>query len=199
MSLHLSETKSYELPPAGTHPARCISVIDIGTQKTAYGEKGQVWLAWELLNELRSDGAPHVIGKRFTASLNKKAGLRAALDSWRGRPLSQEELKGFDLKNVLGKPCLVSVTREEKDDGKEIAVISSVVQAPKGMAIPPATTELIGFEIDSDNETVLEKVPEFLQKLVKESQEWTDRGKPPEPTATDRVARTLTARLYRRL
>lgn len=54
----------------------------------------KVLLSFEITDaeNRRSDGSPHTISKRFTASLHAKAGLRKFLESWRGRPSPPEEL-----------------------------------------------------------------------------------------------------------
>jgi hypothetical protein len=56
-----------------------------------------------------------IIAKQFTLSLNEKANLRADLASWRGRDFTPEEIRGFDLKNILGHWAMISVTASERD------------------------------------------------------------------------------------
>ena len=117
---------SFEQPPTGSHAARCISIIDLGTQRSTYeGEvqiKHQVIVRWELANELLTigdfAGKPFTVSKFYTASLHEKAGLRKDLASWRGRDFTAEELKGFDMKSILGKPCMLSVGLSEKGKAK---------------------------------------------------------------------------------
>src|ERR1043165_7214119 len=94
---------SFEQPPSGSHAARCIAIIDLGTQRSTYeGEaqiKRQVIVRWELPTELMTtgdfQGKPFTVSKFYTASLHEKSGLRKDLASWRGRDFTPEELKGF--------------------------------------------------------------------------------------------------------
>src|SRR5688572_12525808 len=112
----------FEQPPIGTHVARCVKMIDIGTQKGEYQGKAtykrQVIIGWELPNELMTTGEfagkPFGVSKFYTASLSEKANLRADLKNWRGRDFTEEELAGFDAKNILEKPCMLSLTESDK-------------------------------------------------------------------------------------
>lgn len=143
---------SFEQPPTGTHSARCIAIIDLGTQKTTFeGEaqiKHQLVMRWELSNELMTSGdfagKPFTVSKFYTASLHEKAGLRKDLAAWRGRDFTQDELKGFDLKNVLGHACMLAVGLSEKGKAK----VTSVMGMPKGMTVPPQVNPSFNFSLD---------------------------------------------------
>ncbi len=130
--------------PAGTYQARCVRLIDMGTQTTDYqGETKtarKVLIAFEILDTdvRRDDGHPHVVSKRFTASLHEKAALRKTLASWRGRDFNQDELKAFNLFGVLGQTCLISLVSNTKD-GKSFTNIAAIMAAPKGTTPPEGT------------------------------------------------------------
>lgn len=76
--------------PAGSYLARCVRLIDLGTQTTDYqGETKtarKVLLAFEILDDetRRDDGQPFVLSKRYTASLHEKsrATQRPRLMAW---------------------------------------------------------------------------------------------------------------------
>ena len=153
MILKDSGQSAYTPPPAGTHMARCIKLIDLGTQTSDFqGEQKnarKLLLAFELVGDLvRDDGEPFVVSKRFTASLHEKAALRKTLASWRGRDFTKEELQGFDLGTVLGKPCMISLVDIEKD-GKNFTNIAGVMAAPRGVPVPEARTPVQHFSMDS--------------------------------------------------
>ena len=132
---------TYTPCPAGSYLARCIQLIDLGTQTATYeGETKRarkVLIAWEVLDDecRRDDGQPFILSKRFTQSLHEKAALRKTLTSWRGRDFTPAKLKGFKLKAVLGKDAFISVIHSEKD-GKTFANIAAVMKPPKGMTAP---------------------------------------------------------------
>ncbi len=179
MSLTITETASSNFTPcpAGTYPARCILVCDLGTQDTEYQGEAKtahkVLLSFEILDDetRRDDGEPFVMHKRYTASLHEKAALRKDLASWRGRDFTAEELAGFNVKAILGKPCLISVTHSTKQD-RTYANIASIMSLPKGMTCPPNKGELIWFDLsDTDSETFAKLGPR-LQEQIKQSPEY---------------------------
>ncbi len=105
----------YELAPVGVYRAVCTRLLNMGIQETNYGDKHQIHLAFEI-DENMADGRPFLMMQNYTVSLNEKARLRKDLEAWRGRSFTAEELGGFDLKSVLGKPLQISVVHSE--DGK---------------------------------------------------------------------------------
>lgn len=182
MSLTVTMTPSeYELPPAGTHAARCCHVIDLGTQTMAYqGEQKsahKVVIAWQLADERRNDGSPFVLSRRFTASLHDKAALRAFLEAWRGRAFTAEELAGFSLARLINAPCLLNVVHVERD-GKAFAEVKSASPLPKGMPLPPEVADPILFDID-DSATWgdFERLSKRQQEAIVASPEWQSRVK----------------------
>jgi hypothetical protein len=170
----------YKQPPTGTHLARCIGVIDLGTQKSEYQGQAnirrQVILRWELPTELIEDGEaagkPYICSKFYTASLNEKSRLYADLVNWRGKEFSPEELKGFDAKNVLDKTCMVSLT--ENDQGK--ARVTGIMKGPKHMECPPRVNDLVYFSLEPGEfkREDFDALPEGFQKIIKLSPEYAE-------------------------
>lgn len=130
----------FEQPPIGTHVARCVKIIDIGTQESEFegkiSRRRQLIIGWELPNELMTTGEyagkPFAVSRFYTQSLGEKANLRKDLANWRGRDFTPEELKGFDVQNIMGKTCMVSLTANEKGRAR----VTSVIALPKGMGCP---------------------------------------------------------------
>jgi hypothetical protein len=188
----LSDTggTTFEQPPIGSHAARCIAIIDLGTQKNVYeGEtslKRQVIIRWELCNEPMSggdsDNKPFTVSKFYTASLNEKASLRKDLASWRTRDFTPEELKGFDLRNIIGKTCMLAVGLSEKGKAK----VSSVMAPMKGMTFPEQSNEGFHFSLNASefSESDFESLSKGFKDMVMLS---------PEYAALKRRAAQLTA------
>ena len=69
----------YPSVSVGVHKARCVKIIDLGTQKSDFnGEiswKRQVLIIFETPEELNSEGQPLTISKFYTLSLHEKANL----------------------------------------------------------------------------------------------------------------------------
>jgi hypothetical protein len=158
--------------------ARCIRLIDIGTQHGEYQGKAtarkQVIIVWELPNELMEDGKPYVASKFYTASLGEKANLRKDLEAWRGRAFSDEDLAGFDLRNILGKPCMLSVVAKDGSDTK--TKVGGVMAAPKGTTLPVATNDVFAFDVDEWDQELFDKLSDGIKKLIQASDEYRKRA-----------------------
>lgn len=167
--------KEFAQAPAGTHEAICIGVIDLGTQTGEWQGKPlvrrQVLIQWELPAEKMEDGKPFIVAKFYTASLNEKATLRHDLESWRGREFTPQELGGFDSKNILGKPCLLSIVHNEKDKAK----VQGVMAPPKGMTLPKQANPSVFFSLDEFQQETFDKLGKGLQDLIRKSPEFQKR------------------------
>lgn len=179
MSLTIAETGTtdYTPPEAGTFTARCCALIDMGTQASVWeGEEKRahkVLVSFEITDadNRRSDGSAHIVSKRFTASLHAKSGLRKFLESWRGRPFTPEELRGFDLKNVLGLDCLVGIVHDVKGD-RTYANLGSVMKLPKGMPAGAGEVAPVSFDLTTPDWQVFAGLGSRLQAQIAESPEY---------------------------
>jgi len=164
--------------PEDLHLAICYGIWDIGTQFSERWEKSvhKVVIVWELPNcrgEFEKDGKkldlPRAISKTYRISLHKKADLRKNLESWRGKQFSEEELKGFDLKKLLGVPCQIQVLHN-KVDNKTYANISAITKAPAGTKLKPENP--IKFFSFEDGVDIPENTPEWIVDLIKNAEEY---------------------------
>lgn len=153
---------SYELAPIGVYPAVCTRLINLGMQETAYGLKHQVHLAFEI-DEMMDDERPFLMMQNYTLSLNEKARLRLDLQAWRGRAFTDAELKGFDLKSVLGKPLQISVVHSP--DGK-YANIGSMMPLGRGMAPLEPKGDIIYINSIPEDNAGFEKLSERMKERV---------------------------------
>lgn len=180
----VSETSSFTPIPAGAYPAVCVRVIDLGTQEGKYGAKRKVMLTWEVPEVTVEDafGAakPSLISSTYTASLSAKASLRLVLESWRGKKFTAEELKGFDLKNVLGAGCYLSVIHS--DDGA-YANVGSVMPLPKGHKVEPVNP-LIHMDLDNFDLNEFDKLSDKMREKIRLSPEYkAATGETPSPSS----------------
>lgn len=129
---------TYVQPPAGTFAAVCVDVADLGILEVTFGgetkKQHKIKLVWQL-SEIKPDGKPYVISKRYTLSLHEKSSLRKDLQAWRGRPFTPAELGGFDLEALISVPALLNVI-EETRAGKTFSNVASIMRIPKGMECP---------------------------------------------------------------
>jgi hypothetical protein len=150
-------------------------VVDLGVQASPggqYAPKRTLMLRFQIPSErveITKDGEtkslPAVISRTVGLSLNEKATLRQLLQSWRGRAFTTDELKKFDLVNVLGKPAFINVTHSVKGD-KTYANLTSIMPLPKGMPAPTLEGEALTYSIDEPDPVAFDKLPAWVQDKI---------------------------------
>jgi len=188
MSIFDQEAKnpvSTETPSAGSHPAVLIAILDCGSHEEEFDDEKtktkvkkmvrKVYLLWELTTEKMSGmNRNHVLGRDYTLSWHKKAGLRKMVEAWRGRAFNEGEK--FTITKLLGVPCLLTV--KHTTSGENVyAKIEGVSQLPKGMTAAKPSYPLIAWEIDDGkpfpNDLHLPwRYGRPLVKWLEESPEW---------------------------
>lgn len=164
-------------PPAGTHVAVCYRFIDLGTQETEFQgvkkHQRKVMLGWELSNEMMEDGKPFMISQRYTWSMSEKANLRADLESWRGVAFKESDFGpgGFDIRRVLGAPCMMTVVHAEKN-GKTYANIRAIGKLPKGMSVPFAVNPQVYFSLDEFDQVTFDNLSAGLKAIIVKAPEY---------------------------
>ena len=180
-----STERSYKLVPAGTHMAICYGIVDLGTQAYSYqGEQKQARqcrVLWELHGEdadgqplTLDDGRPLSLSQRYTLSLAEKAKLRKTLISWRGREFTAAELRGFDLRTIIGAPCMLTVTHAVKGD-KTFANVDTVTAVPaalKKLGLPELVNKKTYFSFGYFNQDEFDALTEGLKRVIIQSPEW---------------------------
>jgi hypothetical protein len=183
-------SKTFTPVPAGSHIGRAIHVIALGTQpaQAQFLPTFKVLIGWEIPDEviIKSDTKeemPMIISKEYSLSLGKKANLRRDLEGWRGREFTGDELKGFQVENVLDKPCLLNVIHKTSAGGNVYAVISGISPLPKGVTCKPRVHELVQFEVEQGKSCeAWGKIPQFIQKKIEQCEEWLHpAAQEPEP------------------
>lgn len=166
----------FEMTPEGTYVARCIKVIDLGTQTTTgqFGTKQQkkIMIQWELLDDevKMQDGRPFAVSQFYTASLHEKAQLRKDLEAWRGKKFTDQELEGFDLSAVLGTYCMLQVVHTA--DGQYANV--NAIMSYKGSK-PDGINELVMFDINNPDMKVFEAFSDKMKTKITSTPEWEQR------------------------
>jgi hypothetical protein len=173
----------------------------MGTQSTTW--KGQtkqqpkVMLQFEVHSEdiagnplVTDKGEPMSISKNFTASLGENAILRQELENWRSRAFTPEELKGFQLKNVLGAWAMLSVVKEQGNDGNEYTNISSINPVSsqiKKAGLPEGHNELKIFDLENPDMELFETFGNKIKEKIQATPEWNKKivpaPKPAQPSS----------------
>jgi hypothetical protein len=198
MAIYMPEEKPRELPPPGSHLAVCYMICDLGTQPGGrFPARRQILIAWELPEELRADGQPFTISRRYGYSSNSNSNLRGDVESWLGRVLTSADLGKLDLTDQLGCSCILGVKHESHEDGRVFANVTSVMAPGKGAAkrLPP-TNAAMALNLDDRpfDYATFEALPDWVRKLIEGSSEYKGIVNP-APAAPANVQKRLRARL----
>jgi hypothetical protein len=144
----------FERIALGMHRAICINVFDLGLQPGFEGgaPKKKYYILFEAEEREDKSGKRFQVGKAYTQSIGEKSTLGAHLASWRTRPFTAEERKGFDMMAIIGKPCQVNMIAPTKGDRPAIGMV-----LPADKSRPYWTPE-----------TSLDFTPAFVQKMIEE-------------------------------
>lgn len=180
-----SESKSSAPPvPEGVHIGALVGLYDIGT---TYAEKfdkrsRKLILSFEFPElepiEVERDGKkvklPRVLTKRFTKSLHEKSVLLSFINSWRGKKLTADEVKNFELARMLGHGGQFQVIHESKQDGGIKAKINTVLPLPKGSSVSfTSPKEIFSVDqLDAPEEVESLPYPKWIIESIKESEEY---------------------------
>jgi len=175
----------FEKVPPGTHVAICNMIVDVGLQPGNAqfagvvdkdgkpDSRGQpspkIYFRFEVPGQRMSytkDGVEHegpmTIYANYRASLNKKANLRKAIESFRGRKFANDgEAEAYDVFALLGQACMILVTHSE--DGK-YANIDNIMALPSGVPRPKAENPLLKYTKEEDQ--AYASLPNFLKEKV---------------------------------
>lgn len=171
-----------KVPPveAGVYMAVCIGFVDLGEQYSEkfknYSYKGMY--IWELPGEtIEIDGEqkPRQLSKEFAISASNKSNLRKFIETWNSKSYSDEEFMEFDLFEQIGKPCQLNVVLNET---KEYANVDNLMPIPKGFPAPTTSTEFIRWDMEKWDDSVFEKIPEWIQEKIKKSTEYQKEHAP---------------------
>jgi hypothetical protein len=173
---------NFEPIPTGNYPARCYSMVHMGTiEETILGttkKLNKVRVTWELPTEMKvfkeeNGEQPMVISKEFTLSMHEKATLRNFLKNWRGKDFTEEEAKAFDIERLIGAPCMLNITHKAKKDGSGVyAEIGSVSTMPKGYVCPDAINPQFVFTYENFDQDKFNTLPDFLKNKMVNSDEY---------------------------
>jgi hypothetical protein len=196
MALTISESQKMErkLPEAGATVGVLYSLVDLGHQETNFDNQKKwtpkVRLTFELPDqtdefEVVENGKttkvskPMVVSIEQTRSLGEKASLRKLLEQWRGQTFTSKELQAFSLKNLLGKPAMLTLIHKTSQQGRQYCAIAGASKLPKGMKAPATTTnDQLYYEIEDGEAGQFNEMPDWLQEKIRASKEFaTAAGK----------------------
>lgn len=190
MSFVIGNNSSFKPVPPGMHLARCYRIIDLGTQPSEYmgttKHLPKLLMQWEVHGEsddgqplLTAKGEPMTISKNYTISLAENATLRKDLTSWRGRDFTAEELRGFELGNVLGHWAMITVATSIGNNGNEYTNITTINPVPvniKKAGLPEAYNSPQMFTLGNPDMAIWETLSDGVKAKIERSPEWQSKS-----------------------
>lgn len=177
MKIPKGNRKERELLSEGTHNSVCIQIVDFGTQPGSNqypDEKRIVNIGFQAVDEQNSEGNAMTIYRQFTFSSHAKSKLMGFVIPWLG--LKEKDLENFDMDDLLGKACLITVEHSETDKGT-FANIKNISALPKGMKVKKATETLRSFYLDPDSDfdkETFDDLPEWMRNKIAASPEYAE-------------------------
>lgn len=178
-------TTQRKLPDAGTQPARCFAIVDIGKQKQSFGgvEKepaNEIMIFWELTKFMHQwkegeEKQPLFLSQRYTWSDRDKAKLPKVLKSWGNLPKPIEKLTVKLVSMYVGKPCMLSIEHNTKKDTTYANISGNglgVSQFMKELPLPTPFFKDIFFNLKDFTWDAFNALPPYAQKSIRASLDW---------------------------
>ena len=157
-----SESGSFEIPTEGSHVASLYCLAFLGQHVNTFSNKLQelVGLGWQT-DETDSEGRPLTVLETVTYSMYERSKLFARIVALNG---GKEPQPGLDLRTLLGKSSIITVTHTAKAD-KTFANVSAASPLPRGMAghTPNGT---LYFDLEEFDAAAYSGLPKRFQRLA---------------------------------
>lgn len=182
MSMVASDNGGIEIPKleGGVYTSISSAMVDLGLQKSEKFKTTQrkFMLIWTIQGEeveINGEKQARQISKEYSFSLNEKSTLRKDLQSWRGKVFTDEELRGFNLLNVLNVACQLQIVLDEKN-GKQYNNIAGIMSLPKGTKISPLD-DVYYFDIENmETWSNWGRITKWIQERIKKAENFESSG-----------------------
>lgn len=182
MSMVASDNGGIEIPKleGGVYRSISSAMVDLGLQKSEKFKTTQrkfilIWTIQGEEVEINGEKQARQISKEYSFSLNEKSTLRKDLQSWRGKVFTDEELRGFNLLNVLNVACQLQIVLDEKN-GKQYNNIAGIMSLPKGTIISPLD-DVYYFDIENmETWSNWGRITKWIQERIKKAENFESSG-----------------------
>lgn len=190
------QNREFQIPPVGYFLARCYQIIDLGHHSSDFAGKStmqhKIKVYWELHgDELKTDdGKPLIQTRNYTLSSNEKASLRKDWESWRGKPMTDEDVRTFDSDDLLDKWCMMTIQHRIGKNGKtyaDPAAITPVTANILKAGLPQGINPVFKFDISEYGTEKFQKLSKSNKEKIMESAEVKNSQK----LSTDAVNKAL--------
>lgn len=176
-------SKPRALCPVGEQLSRLVQIVDLGSQRFKGEDPSRkIYFGFETCHARHTfkdenGPEPFMLQSEFawymtSANPAKKTKLRQFVESFFGKPFpSEDAAANFDFSTMIDRGVILVVNHAFKTDGTPKAQIVSVRPAGK-VELPPRHNKAVVYEITNGEDTEFQKLPEFLQKKIRESEEF---------------------------
>ncbi len=181
------QSSSFTLAPEGTHIARCYQLLEVGTVDELYmGEPkhvSKIRLTFELPEETKEFKAgegekPIVISQEYTLSMAPLAKLRKLIEGMIGTSLSDAEANAFNVEDLVGMPCLVTIVHKTSAKGSDYAIIASTSALMKNQKAPAQVNPSRIATYEKWDQDFFASQPDFIKDKMKTSDEYKRKFEP---------------------
>ena len=177
---YAEEASNFIPAPEGSHLARCIGIISLGTQKQEYQgkpskDRKKVMVFWELPEEKHvfdeSKGEePFTISQIYSLVMGEKSNYKLQMEAWTGGRINSE----FNLLSRLDEPCILTVSHKPSanDPTKIKAKVTAVSKLIKNQECPPRINPLRVLTFSKWDQQLFNEQSEWVQKTIEASPEY---------------------------
>ena len=99
------------------------------------------------------------------------------LSTWRGKAFTDEEKRGFSLKNLLGVWAMLSVVKSTGQNGKEYTNIEAINPVPKAMKanLPEGHNKPALYSIMEHDEELYQSFSDWIKNKIADSPEYQSK------------------------
>lgn len=135
--------KQIELASEDNHVAVCVGVWDMGntaitftaTKETKILHK--ILIRWEIDEDIQQEGEykgkKKCVDKTYNFTFHEKSNLRRDVESWIGKLPDDVIMKGYDLENLIGQPCMLNIVHNKDEHGNTWVNVNNISKLPKGL------------------------------------------------------------------
>ena len=170
----------FELIKEDTYQAVCYGLFDLGSHENKISGKieRKCAIMWEIpdvrIAGIKNGSAydfPRTKSKTYTASLNAKSNLNKDLTSWRGKAFTEDEMKGFELKKILGVNCMIQIIHKAGTDRKVRDIIGAILPLYKGIPSKSSENKVIYFAL-SESAKIPGSAPNWIKQEIASCEEF---------------------------
>lgn len=162
--------KDFPIAPEGTTPARLARIVELGTQSTQYGEMKQVVFMYSLpMHQIEYNGEwkqQFISTSRMKVSAFKdpKSGRKSTLM----KHVDALDEGCEDLRELLGKECLLTIIHNQNQDGtRTYANIDNVSKPMPGMNNDQLDTDPLYFDFDNPEAESWDSLSDYMKNIIR--------------------------------